>query len=103
MTPMKQRLLYLIKEKALEKSEYEGWYRGEPDRRGRYLVIEACFWMDRMADWIPGDGKRPGRFYIDGMQPCEASGVAYFRPRPAIPIRPKPAMLEKPEVDIHEG
>lgn len=71
-------------------TEFTGWFTGTPKSRGRYYVIESAFWLDRMADWMPGEGNRPGRWYIDGLPPCEASGVAYFRPRPALPTRTPP-------------
>lgn len=72
----------------MTESEFPGWFYGEPEKRGRYLIVDAAYWTDRLADFIPGEKGRPGRWYIDSRPSGEASAVAYFRPVPRIPPRP---------------
>ena len=72
-------------------TEWAGWYEGEPKCAGRYLIIDSTYWHDRCATWVPGV---KGRWYPDGAPYCDASGVAFFRPLPALPKREAPAMRE---------
>jgi len=80
----------------IESEEWKGWFQGIPDKKGRYLVIDAAFWFDRIADWIPGDKGRPGRWYMDGRPSGDASTVAFFRPVPKMPIRPEANLAQGP-------
>jgi len=72
-------------------SDEPGWFTGHPKSSGRYLIVDADMWQDRTATWIAGTETKPGRWWPDGGQPCDASGVAYFRPLPRIPARQTPS------------
>lgn len=69
-----------------------GWFIGTPDSHGEYLVIDVSYWRRWLADWIPGEGKRPGRWYVTGRPYCETDGIACFRPLPKTPNRESPAL-----------
>lgn len=73
---------------ATPMSEELGWFTGVPDSHGEFLVIDNVYWSRHLADWIPGEGKRPGRWYVRSMPYCEADGIFCFRPLPRTPDRP---------------
>lgn len=66
-----------------------GWYTGVPQTDGEYLVVDNVWWRRWIGDWIGGEGKRPGRWYVQGRPYCEANGIACFRPLPRTPTKPK--------------
>ena len=65
-----------------------GWMVGTPDSNGEYLVVDNVWWRKWLADWISGEGKRPGRWYVSGRPYCEADGIVCFRPLPRTPAKP---------------
>lgn len=66
-----------------------GWFTGTPESNGEFLVVDSLWWRRWLADWIGGEGKRPGKWFIQGRPYCEADGIACFRPLPRMPSRPK--------------
>lgn len=62
-----------------------GWFTGVPDSHGEFLVVDSVWNRRWIADFIPGEGKRPGRWYLMGRPYCEADGVRCFRPLPRTP------------------
>jgi hypothetical protein len=68
--------------------ENPGWFKDVPDSKGEYLVICSTYWLPYIGTWIPGEGKRPGRWYLSGKPYCTGDGIALWRPLPKIPARP---------------
>ena len=67
-----------------------GWFIDVPSSRGTYLIVDSAYHLPFLADWFPGEGKRPGRWYIANRPYCEADGVTCWRPLPRLPDRDPP-------------
>lgn len=64
-----------------------GWFVNAPDSMGEYLVVDAAYRQRHIADWLPSDGKKPGRWFMRGRPFCGADEIVCWRPLPRIPMR----------------